>query len=294
MIITSTIYNRVMKQNYLRDLVVIIFGNFLIAVAVQYFIIPFDILTGGVAGLAVALSPFLSIEPALLSNILVVTLFFLGFLILGKAFAIKTLLSSILYPLFVTLLGNFPVTLDIPPLLASIYTGLLAGVGVGIVIRVGASTGGMDIPPLIMNHFTSIETSKFILLFDFITVVIGLMNYSIESMLTGLISVMLSSFMVDKIETSYGASRSLSIQIISDYWQEINNQILQQLSRGSTILDICGGYTNEKKKMIMVIIDRREYQQLLDIIAQADKNAFVITSDTNQVHGEGFKLTYKQ
>lgn len=283
-----------MKQNYLRDLVVIIFGNFLIAVAVQYFIIPFDILTGGVAGLAVALSPFLSIEPALLSNVLVVTLFFLGFLVLGKAFAIKTLFSSILYPLFVTLLGHFPITLDISPLLASIYTGLLAGVGVGIVIRVGASTGGMDIPPLIMNHFTSIETSKFILLFDFLTVVIGLMNYSIESMLTGLISVMLSSFMVDKIETSYGASRSLSIQIISESWQEINNQILQQLSRGSTILDIYGGYTREKKKMIMVIIDRREYQQLLDIIAQADKNAFVITSDTHQVHGEGFKLTYKQ
>lgn len=283
-----------MKKKFLKDFMSIVIGNLCIAVAVQYFILPFDILTGGVAGLALALSPFIPfIDVATLSNILVVGFFILGFIVLGKEFAFKTLLSSILYPVFVTLLGYFPIALDIPPLLASIYTGILVGIGVGIVIRVGASTGGMDIPPLIMNHFTGIETSKFILLCDFLTVVLGLMNYPIESMLTGLISVFLSSIVIERIETSYGSSRSLEIQIISNNWQEINTALQYEVQRGTTILDVYGGYKQEKRKMIIVVIDRREYAQVLEVLERIDQNAFVITCDTNQVHGEGFKLSYK-
>ena len=283
-----------MNKKYLKDFLYILVGNLCVAVAVQYFILPFDILTGGVAGLAVAISPFIPIiDVATLSNILVVGLFILGYFVLGKEFAVKTVVSSILYPIFVTLLGYFPISLNIPPLLASIYTGLLVGVGVGIVIRVGASTGGMDIPPLILNHYTGRETSKFILLCDFLTVVVGLMNYPIESMLTGLISVFISAIVIERIETSYGASRSLQIQIISDHWQEINQAIQDDVQRGATIIDIYGGYKQEPRKMVVVVIDRREYKQVLDILEKVDKNAFVITSDTNQVHGEGFKLSYK-
>lgn len=281
-----------MQKKYIKDILIILFGNFLVAVSVQYFILPFDILTGGVAGFAVALSPIIPLSEETIINILVIGLFILGWLILGKEFALKTFLSSIVYPIFITILGKFPIPLDISPLLASIYSGIIGGLGIGIVLRRGSSTGGMDIPPLILNHYTGIETSKFILLTDGLTCLLGLLNYPIESLLNGLISVFLSSLVINKIEISYG-SDSLSVQVISSNWEIINQEVLKQLNRGVTIVDVQGGYTMKEHKMLLIVIDKREYPILLDILDKYDKNAFVITNPVQSVHGEGFKLTYK-
>lgn len=281
-----------MQKKYLKELLIIAFGNFLLAVSVQYFILPFNILTGGVAGVAVALAPFIPVSQQIIIDVLVVGLFLLGWTVLGKEFAIKTFLSSILYPIFISVLGFFPYTLDITPLLASIYSGVIAGFGIGIVLREGASTGGMDIPPLILNYYTGIETSKFILLVDGLTCVLGLLNYPVESLLNGLISVFLSSMVINKIEVAHG-SDSLSVQIISSKWEEINKEVLKKINRGVSIVDVQGGYTMETHKMLMVIIDKREYSTLLDILDTIDKSAFVITNPVQSVHGEGFKLTYK-
>ena len=281
-----------MHKKYLKELLIIAFGNFLLAISVQYFILPFNILTGGVAGVAVALAPFIPVSQQIIIDVLVVGLFLLGWTVLGKEFAIKTFLSSILYPIFVSILGFFPYTLDITPLLASIYSGVIAGFGIGIVLREGASTGGMDIPPLILNYYTGIETSKFILLTDALTCVLGLLNYPVESLLNGLISVFLSSMVINKIEVAHG-SDSLSVQIISSKWEEINKEVLKKINRGVSIVDVQGGYTMETHKMLMVIIDKREYSTLLDILDTIDKSAFVITNPVQSVHGEGFKLTYK-
>lgn len=281
-----------MQKKYLKELLIIAFGNFLLAISVQYFVLPFNILTGGVAGVAVALAPFIPVSQQIIIDVLVVGLFLLGWTVLGKEFAIKTFLSSILYPIFISILGFFPYTLDITPLLASIYSGVIAGFGIGIVLREGASTGGMDIPPLILNYYTGIETSKFILLTDALTCALGLLNYPIESLLNGLISVFLTSIVIAKIEVAHG-SESLSVQIISSKWKEINKEVLKKINRGVSIVDVQGGYTMETHKMLMVIIDKREYSTLLDILDTIDKSAFVITNPVQSVHGEGFKLTYK-
>lgn len=282
-----------MRKNILKEIGIIALGNFLVAISVEYFVLPFDILTGGVAGVAVAISPFIPmLSENLIINILVIGLFLIGWLILGKEFALKTFLSSILYPIFIYILGKFPIELDISPLLASIYTGLFGGFGIGIVLREGASTGGMDIPPLILNHYTGIETSKFILLTDGLTCVLGLVNYSLEALLNGLISVIITSVVINYIEVSHG-SDSLSVQIISSKWLEIKDEVLKQLNRGVTIMDCKGGYTSNEYKMLMVVIDKREYAELLDILSMYDTNAFVITNPVKQVFGEGFKLTYR-
>ena len=226
-----------MQKKYLKELLIIAFGNFLLAISVQYFILPFNILTGGVAGVAVALAPFIPVSQQIIIDVLVVGLFLLGWIVLGKEFAIKTFLSSILYPIFVSILGFFPYTLDITPLLASIYSGVIAGFGIGIVLREGASTGGMDIPPLILNYYTGIETSKFILLTDALTCVLGLLNYPIESLLNGLISVFLTSIVIAKIEVAHG-SESLSVQIISSKWEEINKEVLKKINRKSASISL--------------------------------------------------------
>lgn len=281
-----------MRKNILREVLIIAFGNFLVAASVEYFVLPFDILTGGVAGVAVAVSPFINLDETMIINILVIGLFLIGWLVLGKEFALKTFLSSILYPIFISVLEHFPIPLDISPLLASIYTGLLGGFGIGIVLREGASTGGMDIPPLILNHYTGIETSKFILLTDGLTCVLGLMNYSLEALLNGLISVIITSMVINYIEVSHG-SDSLSIQIISNKWAAIKDEVMEQLNRGTTVMDVKGGYTNNDYRMLMIVIDKREYAKLLEILSMYDTNAFVITNPVKQVFGEGFKLTYR-
>lgn len=281
-----------MRKKILKDFLVIALGNFLLAISVQYFILPFDILTGGVAGVAVALAPIVPVSQKCIINFLVIGLFLVGWVILGKDFAVKTVVSSILYPIFIDILSLFPIPLEIPTLLASIYSGLIAGIGIGIVIRSGASTGGMDIPPLVLNHFTGIETSKFIFMTDALTCLLGLMNYPLEALLNGLISVILTSMVINRIETAHGDD-SLQVEIISSKWEELKQEIFNELDRGVSIFNVQGGYTLEKRKMLMVIIDKREYSDLLEILEKIDKQAFVITTRVQSVYGQGFRLTYK-
>ena len=139
---------------------IILLGNLLLAIGVQMFILPFSILSGGVAGVAVALYPLFHIDYEIIINSLIIVLFVIGWLVLGKEFAFKTILSSISYPIFLSVISPYLPTLELDPILASVYGGLVCGVGIGLVMRCGASTGGMDIPPLILNKLFNF---KFIL-----------------------------------------------------------------------------------------------------------------------------------
>ena len=147
-------------KHYLVESLSILVGNVLLAFGVSYFIIPNNILTGGVAGVAIALSPLLDISVENIITGLIVICFVLGYLFLGKGFALKTIASSILYPIIIKMLGQFNFQGNIDPLLASLYGGLVSGLGIGIVFRVGSSTGGMDIPPLILGKYTNIKNNK--------------------------------------------------------------------------------------------------------------------------------------
>ena len=118
------------------------------------------------------------------------------------------------------------------------------------------------------------------------------MNYPLEALLNGLISVILTSMVINKIETAHGDD-SLQVEIISSKWEELKQEIFNELDRGVSIFNVQGGYTLEKRKMLMVIIDKREYSDLLEILEKIDKEAFVITTHVQSVYGQGFRLTYK-
>lgn len=274
------------------DAAVILIGNFILAVSVSVFILPFDILSGGVAGIAIALKPIFHLPEIWVINGLVFGMFLIGTLFLGKGFAVKTVISSIVYPIFISVLSMFPLDLELSPILASLYGGLAAGFGIGLVMRVGASTGGMDIPPLILNKLTGIETSKFVLMIDGLTVLLGLFSYGLEAVLIGLISVAATSWIIDKTLT-FGGSSAKAIQIISEHWEEINKRLMNDLDRGTTLIQAQGGYTQDKKQLILVVIDKRQYPKLLEIVNAIDPKAFMITTETQDVHGEGFKLEFR-
>lgn len=277
-----------MMRKRITDLILVAAGTFLLAVSVEMFILPYNILSGGMAGLAVALEPFFHFDKLLFANAGVVGLFIAGSFVLGKEFAANTLISSLCYPLFTTILSRHPVDLTIEPLLASFYAGLLGGAGIGLVMRTGASTGGMDIPPLIIHKLTGAKVSTLVMVTDALTVMAGIVAYDLSAALLGLISVMASGFAIRRVLEAGSGVRVKNVQIISEKWEEINEEIRKTINRGTTIFDCQGGYTGKPRKMILTVVSERQYIPLSEVIRSIDPHAFVIITDTSDMLGEGF------
>ena len=281
-------------RSTLKDLTLIIIGNFLLASSVGFFILPYKVLSGGVAGIAVALEPLTHIAAQYWIYILIIGLFLLGSLLLGRKFALHTALSSFLYPIFLTYITslNWNVGVHVEPLLASLYGGLLAGIGVGMVFRTGASTGGMDVPPLIVNKYFGVPVSKMVLVFDALTVLLGFTVYGLEAVLIGLISVWACAYSLDKV-LLFGGQEARSVMIISDSYREITQAIHDFLDRGTTLLEAEGGYTGDARKIVLSVISKNQYPELVKVVSMIDKNAFIIVTDANEVKGNGFSFDYK-
>lgn len=284
-----------MKKDNWKDFLLVIIGNFVLAIGVTVFVLPNDILTGGVAGIAVALQPLIDIDPTIIINILTVALFFVGLVFLGKQFALKTLLSSICYPMLISLLSWFLVAyfpenyFVMDRYLATIYGGIFMGCGVGLIFRCGASSGGTDIPPLVIHKYTHISLPTLVLITDALTVLLGVLTYGFQAALVGIISVFISSVSIDKMLT-LGAIKSKNCIIISEHYEEMLHYIHQNLARGTTILRGYGGYTHEDRPVIMVVVSKKQYPLLQYEVQKVDPNAFIIVTDTDEVHGLGFSF----
>ena len=278
------------KKQIINSITVVV-GTFILAIAVETFIIPYRILSGGVAGIAVALHPILHISATLIANSVLIILLIIGSFILGKEFLKNTVLSCIAYPIFTSILsGRVNVVVD--PILASLYGGLIAGAGVGIVLKTGASTGGMDIPPLIINKLTGIKLSTLVLITDYLTVLLGLFVYDLSAVLLGLVSVFASSTAISKVLTINGTV-SKAVQIISVKYEDILKEIDAQLERGATLLQGYGSYTGEEKRIILCVVSDRQYGTLIEIVKEIDPSAFIITTDATDMHGEGFTYGFR-
>lgn len=275
----------------LKDSFKIAVGTFLLVASVKYFILPYKILSGGVAGIAVLFDPFLHVNTEVIANCLVILLLLVGWLFLGNETLMKTIGSSVLYPIFMSLLNYFPIDIQIDPILASFYAGIIGGIGLGIVFTTGASTGGMDIPPLILHKWTGIKVSVFILITDAITVLLGIMVYGISASLVGLISVFSCTWAIENTIKVWQGSRAKSVQIISQEWLAIKVKIDERLSRGVTIMNAFGGFQHEPKTILLCVVSSNQYRILMEIIKEVDPKAFVITTDASDMHGEGFTYT---
>ena len=275
-----------MKDN-LKTILALLAGNLLLAFSVSAFVLPYDILSGGVAGIAVLVKPFTTISEQTIIIFLVVSLFLVGWAFLGKKFAVTTIMSSVLYPVYLLLLQNQLKPVEVDPLLASVFGGLIAGAGIGLVMKVGSSTGGMDIPPLIMQKYLGFDLSKSVMAIDALTVVAGLWIYDLQHVLIGLIYVYASGIMISKALT-LGLVESMSVQIVSDKYEELSALIQDKVERGVTLFHAEGGYLHQQKEVILVVISKRQYQALLNLVRETDPAAFVIISDVKEVQGNGF------
>ena len=267
----------------------VLVSNLIVALGVTFFILPSDILSGGTAGIAVALEPILHLPETLVINVLTVGLFLLGSICLGKAFFLKTVLSTLVYPVYISVLSLYfsDMVITDNQLLASIYAGICIGVGIGLVYRVDGSTGGMDIPPLIVHKYTHLPLSVLVMCFDGATVLLGAAVYGIEASMIGLVSVFISGQVINKVLT-LGSEASKTLFIISPKWEEIRDAINQELDRGVTLVPALGGYANEQRMMVMTVVKQKQFANLQRLITHIDPEAFFVVNDANEVQGAGF------
>ncbi len=274
------------------DILAVLFGNFLLAVSVAYFVLPNEILSGGVAGISIITKALFNLSPTLVIDILVIGLFIIGALVLGRDFAIKTALSSISYPVFLEILVRHPIEMEVDPLLSCIFGGVIAGIGMGIAFRHNASTGGTDIICLLMDKYLHIPVSTSVMITDGIITALGLITYGLQDVFLGIVYIYASSAAINKMMVPK-TGEAIALYIITDKFDEIKEFIHVKLSRGTTILDGRGGYTDKPKQIILTVLSRGQYVTLSDFIEKTDPYAFVIVSDAKEIKGEGFTYEYR-
>lgn len=274
----------------IATLIGILLGNIIFAFGISAFTIPNEFLVGGTTGIARTVQHYLHLPVSTTVGIVNVATFCLGLYFLGKAFAITTLLSTFFYPICLNVFSNMEVLhhLTEDKLLAAIIGGIVIGGGLGIVIRLGASTGGMDIPPLILNRKFKIPVAIGLYVFDSVILLTQVFFSDVEQILYGIVSVLITTIVLNQLLV-FG-SGDVQVFIISKEYQKINGLIHEQLDRGSTFIDIQTGYENISQKAILCVLPNRDLNRLNQLVLEADKTAFMIINSAREVKGRGFTL----
>lgn len=268
----------------------IIFGNALYSLAVALFLEPAGLITGGATGIALAIGRSTGLSVSGLLFFINLAMLVWGWVVLGRAFALNTLASSVLSPAFLALFEGMAngrvLTEDI--FLCTVFAGLGIGVSLGIVIRSGASTGGLDIPPLVLNKWFKLPVSATMLAFDIMVLLMQAVFSPMPQVLYGIVMVLIHTIVMDKM-LMMGASRT-EVKIISSQSAAICAAILEQLDRGVTILHGEGGYTHESSAVLLSIVSNRELPRLEKLAHSIDPTCFLIVSHVTEVSGRGFSM----
>lgn len=283
----------------------VILGTVLLAFGISVFQLPFDLVSGGMSGLAIVLAKipgpsFLTVD----FYVAVMTwgLFLFGLITLGRAFAMKTLISTIVYPpafsLFAWLtdtwvldgilnLKNSPHA-DAAIIVAAVFSGIITGVGIAFAFLGGGSTGGIDIPAIyISRKIRRLTSAQVILIIDASVILTGVFVIGdLVISLLGIVSAFVSSVVTDKIFG--GSTKAFTANIVSDKYEDINQAVIKKINRTTTLIDCVGGYSGEKKCLLTVTFNMAEYSALLAAVLDADKNAFISITKAHEINGEGW------
>ena len=265
----------------------VLIGSALVAIAFNVFLLPNQIASGGVSGISTILSQTLGLEPAFVQWAFNIPLFIAGLLVLGMQFGVKTLVGTIFLPFVVFLTRNWaPWTND--ALLGAICGGIMVGIGLGIVFRGKASTGGTDLAAQIIHKYTHWSLGICVAVIDGLIVLSAALVFDIEKGLYALISLYATSKTIDLVQI--GFPRSKLTLIITNKESEVRHAILHELDRGVTRLSGLGGYTDDIRPILLCVVQQSEFTKLKQLVKLVDSRAFVIVTDATEVLGEGFKL----
>ena len=283
--------DKIFSKKWFINAFLLIIGTFILAIGIVFFIAPHKFVPGGVYGISIVIHHIFDTPIGLVSFCMDIPLLLIGIKVLGSRFGIKTVFGIILTAVFVDLLGNIwgsnPLVED-DALLSSIFGGVLTGLGLGLVFRAKATSGGTDIIAMIVSKYTRFPLGQSLVYVDSLIVLVGLLVFKDWKIpLYSLIIIFIAGKMIDLIVE--GISVNKVVIIISDKHEAIREKIIVNMKRGGTYLNAEGMYSKESKKVIYTNISNRELTILLSYIRDIDPMAFVSVLDTHDVLGDGFK-----
>ncbi len=292
-------------KQMIRNIGLVLIGTVVLSFGVAIFILPHELVTGGIPSLAIIVArivPFEFFTVDIAVTVLTWLLFFLGFIFLGKSFAAKTLLSTIVYPTCVSLLlkmtesevfgGFFDMSAsgnsEVALMLSAIFGGACVGVGCALTFLGGGSTGGVDIFAFIIcKFFKKVKSAVALFFIDSTIIILG--AYIIKDLtltLLGILSATVSALMIDKV--LLGGKGAFVAEIVTAEYEQINEAIITEIDRTTTIINAVGGYSGNEYKMLIVSFTMREYADLMNVIKKYDKNAFITIHRAHEINGEGW------
>ena len=281
------------KRRIIFEILTIIFGNFLYASGVVFFILPSGLITGGTTGIALSINRFTGLPLSYFIFGFNIVMFILGIIFLGKKFAFTTLISTFCFPIALEILrkisGDFVVTNDI--FLCTLFGGICIGASIAIVIRVGASTGGLDIPPMILYKYFRVPISASLYVADCVILALQAGFNNREKVLYGIVLVLIYSVILDKL-LMLGTNK-MQIKVISNRSKDIKEAIFSEIDRGVTLLHGSSGYLENELEIILSVVSTRELSKMERLVHKIDEDAFVIISRVTEVRGRGFSAGKK-
>lgn len=274
-------------KNAIFSYFLIALGSLLTALGLDMFLIPNRIAAGGVSGLATLIFHVFGFPVGLSMLAINIPLFLAGLKVLGARFGMKTLFGFFTLSVFVDVLEPVIAIPTNDPLLAAVYGGVLTGAGLGVVFRAGGTTGGTDLGAQLLLKYVSTSSGQALLLFDGLVILLAAFVFSAELALYALTSVFISSRVIDVVQEGVGYGRAAFI--ISDRGEEIAQAVLKGLERGVTFLEGRGGYSQQRKQVLLTVVNRSEITRLKVLVSEIDGAAFVVVANANEVLGEGFK-----
>ena len=281
------------QSSRILPLLMVLLGNTIYALSVKLFLLPANLISCGTTGIALVVNQLTGIPLSGFILAFNVAMLAVGWWILGKKFAMTTVLSSLFYPIALELLnrwlGEIRITEDI--LLNTLYAGLGLGLSLGIVIRAGASTGGMDIPPLVLKKLFHIPVSASLWAFDFCIMLAQMMFHKPEDLLYGILLLFVISFALNKM-LLLGTSKT-EVKIVSQRAGEIRDVILSCIDRGVTMLHGEGGYLHRQTEIILSVVSNHELPRIEQMARTIDPDCFMIVTQVTEVWGRGFSHSKK-
>jgi uncharacterized membrane-anchored protein YitT (DUF2179 family) len=262
------------------QVLVLFIGSLIVVLGFNFFLIPHAVLSGGLSGISMIIGLITPLNTGIANFLLNLPLLIIGYKMLGKKFIVNSIFSVLIISLGLYLIPVYEIAKD--SILSSIFGGAIAGLGIGLVFRCSGSTGGFDIVSMIISRKRDFPIGALLSGMNAVVIVIGGFLFNWDAALSTLVSIFVTGKVVDAIYTDHA---KLTLMIITDKGEEMREHLLSNLYRGLTIMDGVGGYSNDRRNILITVISRYELNEVKSLITEVDSTAFVNITETIEVMG---------
>ena len=277
------------KKEIIEAYAQIVIGCVIGAAAYPTFLVPNNIAPGGLTGVATILNYLFQWPVGTVSLILNIPLFLIGYRTMGKIFAFRCLVATLLFSVLIDILPLKAISVEpvLDPLLGTLFGGVLLGVGLGLILRGGATTGGTDmIARMVHRRFNFISVGMFLFALDFVVVIAAALTISGEKALYALINIYICSKVIDSVMVGFGGNKACFV--MTGAWEKVTQRVMDEVGRGVTYLEARGAYSGKSQPVVMCVASRQEMTALKRIVQEEDEKAFMFITEAHETLGEGF------